>query len=187
MKPPLLSQALLLAIAGSREADCIAGDLEEEFAMLRETHGRAAARRWYTGQVARSVCALLGLRIRSGEFSQAALLASLGVAAPLLLLDRLWQFVYSQIPLKDGLHRAPVFLMLNALCVCACAAALGAWAASKWLGLKSRALALALAATIAVLVALWASAASAPAAYVVTLTLAVPASTLLTFAWRKSK
>jgi len=187
MKPPRLAQTLLMAVAGPGEAEYVAGDLEEEFAIVREARGRAAARRWYARQVALSVCALLQLRVRSGEFTQAALIASLGVAAPLLLLDRLWQFVYSQIPLKDGLHRAPVFLMLNALCVCACAAALGAWAASKWLGLKSRALALALAATIAVLVALWASAASAPAAYVVTLTLAVPASTLLTFAWRKSK
>jgi hypothetical protein len=182
MKPPLLSQAFLLAVAGSGDADCIAGDLEEEFAMIRDAHGRAAARRWYTWQVARSAGALLGLRIRSGEFTQAALVASLGVAAPLLLLDRLWQFVYSQIPLKDGLHRAPEFLALNALCACACAAVLGALAGSR-----SRAIALAFAAAIAVLLAVWASAASAPAAYAVVLALAVPGIALFTFAWRKSR
>jgi hypothetical protein len=192
MKPPLLAQALLMAVAGPCEAEYVAGDLEEEFAIVREARGRAAARRWYAWQVARSVCALLQLRVRSGELTQVVLIASLGVAVPLLLLDRLWRFVYSQIPLKDGLHRAPGFLLFNALCVCACAAVLGAWAAShwsapKWPGLKSRALALALAAAIAVLVALWAGAASAPAAYVVTLALAVPASALFTFAWRKSK
>jgi hypothetical protein len=49
------------------------------------------------------------------------------------------------------------------------------------------ALALAFGAAVAVLIALWAGAASAPAAYVVTLSLAVPASALLTFAWRRSR
>jgi hypothetical protein len=182
MKPPRLSQALLLAIAGSCEADCVAGDLEEEFGMIRDTHGRAAARRWYTGQVVRSVCALLGLRIRCGEFTQAALLASLGVAAPLLLLDRLWQFVYSQIPLKDGFQRAPEFLALNAVCACVCSALLGARAGSK-----SQTIAFAFAAMIAALIAVWAGAASAPAPYAVVLALAVPGSVLFTFAGRKSK
>jgi hypothetical protein len=182
MKPPWLSQALLVAVAGSCEAECIAGDLEEEFAIMQNSSGRTAARRWYTWQVARSVCALLQLRIRSGEFTQAVLIASLGVAAPLLLLDRLWQFVYSQIPLKDGLHRAPEFLALNAFCVCACAAFVGACAESK-----PRAIALAIAAAIAALLVVWAGAASAPAAYVVFLALAVPGSALFTFAWRNSK
>jgi hypothetical protein len=197
MKPPLLAQTVLMLVAGPGEAEYVAGDLEEEFAIVREARGGAAARRWYAWQVARSVCALLQLRVRSGELTQVVLIASLGVGAPLLLLDRLWQFVYSQIPLKDGLHRAPEFLVFNALCACACAAVLGAWAASSWAaskwaasnwpGLKSRALALAFAAAIAVLAALWAGAASAPAVYVVTLALAVPASALLTIAWRKSK
>ena len=192
MKPPLLAQALLMAVAGPCEAEYVAGDLEEEFAIVREARGRAAARRWYAWQVARSAGALLQLRVRSGELTHVVLIASLGVAVPLLLLDWLWQFVYSQIPLKDGLRRAPEFLVFNALCACACAAVLGAWAAwkwpaSKWPGSKSRALALAFAAAIAVLVALWAGAASAPAAYVVTLALAVPASALLTFALRKSR
>jgi hypothetical protein len=202
MKPPLLAQSFLMAIAGPNEAEYVAGDLEEEFATIREARGSAAARRWYASQVARSVCALLQLRVRSGELTQVVLIASLGVAVPLLLLDRLWQFVYSQIPLKDGLHRAPEFLVFNAFCVCACAAVLGAWAGSKcagskcagskWpasngRGSKSRAQVLAFAAAIAVLVALWASAANTPAAYVVTLSLAVPASALLTFAWRKSR
>ncbi|MGA3238427.1 MAG: permease prefix domain 2-containing transporter [Bryobacteraceae bacterium] len=202
MKPPLLAQSLLMAVAGPNEAEYIAGDLEEEFAMIREARGSAAARRWYAWQVARSVCALLQLRVRTGELTQVMLIASLGVGAPLLLLDRLWQFVYSQIPLKDGLHRAPEFLAFNAFCVCACAAILGAWAGSKWpgskrsgskwsaskgLGSKSRAVALAFAAMIAVLAALWAGSANTPGAYVVCLSLAVPASALLTFAWRKSR
>ena len=101
------------------------------------------------------------------------------MGAPLLLLDRLWQFIYSQIPLKDGLHHAPEFVIFNALCVCGGAALLGAWADSK-----GCALTLAIAAALAVLLAVWVSAADVPTTYVVTLALAVPASTLLTFAWR---
>lgn len=182
MKPPLLAHALLMAVAGPCEAEYIAGDLEEEFAIVRKTRGPTAAGRWYAWQVVRSVCTLLQLRIRSGEFTHVALVASLGVAAPLLLLDRLWRFVYSQIPLKDGLERAPEFLVVNALFACACAAILGAWAGSK-----ARAMALAFAVTIAALAAAWASAATAPAAYIVTLLLTAPASALIGFAWRKSR
>jgi hypothetical protein len=78
--------------------------------------------------------------------------------------------IYSQIPLKDGLHRAPEFLTINALYACACAVLLGAWAGSK-----AQAIALAFAAAIA------------PALYVIALALAVPVSALLAFAWRKSR
>lgn len=182
MRPPLLAQALLLAIAGPCEAEFIAGDLEEEFAIVREADGCAAARRWYAWQVARSVCTLVQLRIRSGELTQVALMASLGVAAPLLLLDRLWLFVYSQIPLKEGLDRATGCLVFNAVCVCVCAAILGAWARSM-----PGAIACAVATAISALLAVWVGAATAPAGYVVGLALAVPASALFSFAWRKSK
>jgi hypothetical protein len=182
VKPPLLAQTLLMAVAGPCQFESVAGDLEEEFALLRETSGSAAARRWYAWQVVRSVGALLQLRVRSGEFTQVALIASLGVAAPLLLLDRLWQFVYSQVPLKDGLNRAPEFLVFNGLCACASAAVLGVRAASI-----SRAPTLALATAAATLMAVWSGTASVPSAYVATLAFAAPASALFTFAWRKSK
>jgi hypothetical protein len=146
------------------------------------------------------------VRVRSGELTQVVLIASLGVDVPLLLLDRLWQFVYSQIPLR---RRASARAGISALQrterlrVRRGSASMGLFkvACSKWpvqsglvqsgmarnCGSKSRAQALAFAAAIAALVALWASAASAPAAYVVTLAFAVPASALLTFAWRRSR
>jgi hypothetical protein len=54
MKPPLLAQAVLMAVAGQCEAEYIAGDLEEEFGIGRKASGAAAAGRWYTWQVARS-------------------------------------------------------------------------------------------------------------------------------------
>jgi hypothetical protein len=186
MRPPFLAHALLIAIAGA-EAECVAGDLEEEFALLRESRGAAAAARWYASQVVRSLWPLMQLRIRSGELTQVTLLAALGIAAPLLALDKLWQFVYSQIPFKDGLDRAPQLLALNAFVVCLGALALGAWTASGNGPSRSRAVTVAFAAGCGATVALWASVGSAPALYAIAIVLAAPAATLLTFTTRRSK
>src|SRR5258708_23130273 len=125
MKPPMLARLLLLAVAGENETEFVAGDFHEEFIYLCATRGRPAGSRWYAGQVLRSIVTLLGLRMRSGE-ARHLVLALLGVAVPLLLLDRLWCFVHSQIPLKDGLERAPGFLAVNLGCVCIFAALCGA-------------------------------------------------------------
>jgi hypothetical protein len=109
MRPPTLAMLLLIAVTGENESEFVAGDLHEEFIYLCATRGHRAGRRWYSRQVLRSVITLLGLRMRSGEAMQLSA-AVLSVAVPLLLLDRLWCFVYSQIPLKDGLERTPGFL-----------------------------------------------------------------------------
>jgi len=45
----------------------------------------------------------------------------LAILLPLLLLDRLWCLVYSLIPMKDGLDRAPGFLVANVAAACWCA------------------------------------------------------------------
>jgi hypothetical protein len=44
------------------------------------------------------------------------------IVLPMLLLDRLWCLIYSLIPLKDGLDRAPGFLVANIVCACLCTA-----------------------------------------------------------------
>ena len=64
MKPPLLMRALLLVVAGEAEAECVAGDLEEEFGQS------SRSRCWYISQVTRSLLPLLLLRVRSGELSR---------------------------------------------------------------------------------------------------------------------
>jgi len=178
MNPPLMARALLLAVAGDDQAEFVAGDLHEEFVFLCQTRGRRAGRRWYVWQVARSILALLGLRMRSGEVAHVFAATALGVAIPLLLLDRLWCFVYSQIPLKDGLHRAPGFLAANVICAGLCAAFCGATARSL-----RRAVAIAAAAALAAGFALWNSAGAAPALYVCVILLIAPASSLM--AWRR--
>jgi len=181
MKPPIIARALLLAVAGEACAECVAGDLEEEFLQVCQARDRAAGARWYAWQVVRSVGPLLVLRMRSGELRETMLAALLGVAVPMLLLDRLWCFVYSQIPLKDGTDRAPEFLAVNVLSVCLGAAIVGCTRKSSQ-AVASTALATAAAAGFA----MWASAGAAPALYAALVLLVAPASSLIAFVRRRS-
>jgi hypothetical protein len=142
---------------------------------------RAAGARWYLRQVIRSVVPLLGLRMRSVELPQAMLAALVSVAIPLLLLDRLWCFVYSQIPLKDGMGRAPELLAVNVLSVCMGAAIVGFTRRSRPAERTA-----ALATSIAAGFALWASAGAAPLLYSALVVLVAPASYLLAFKRRRS-
>jgi hypothetical protein len=89
--------------------DFILGDLYEEYGLQCDARGVLAARLWYLRQV------LLSLPVMIKPIE---LLRPLMIAFPLLLLDRLWCLVYSMIPLKDGLDRAPGFLIANIVCGC---------------------------------------------------------------------
>lgn len=182
MKPPALAQLLLWAVAGEHQAEFVAGDLHEEFLLLCSEHGHARGSRWYMRQVVRSAASLLGLRFRSGEAGHLVGAAVLAVLMPLLLLDRLWSYVYSNIPFKDGLVRAPGFLAANLICVSACAALCGSLAHTGY-----RAAGVALAAALAAACALWWSSAVVPAVYAGLVILAAPASSLAVYAWRRSR
>jgi hypothetical protein len=173
-KPPLLARVLLVALAGEAEAECVAGDLDEEFGQS------SRSRRWYISQVMRSLLPLLLLRVRSGELIRMLLGAVLGAALPLLLLDRLWCLVYSQIPLKDGVDRAPEFLAINILAITVCACISGFETRSLRQGASSAMLAMAAAG-----VTLWACNGSAPAAYAVLVLLFAPAGSMLGCALRR--
>ncbi len=181
MRPPLLARALLMVVAGVGEAEFVSGDLAEEYADLRQTHKRSAANRWYLRQVVRSVLPLLGLRLRSGELIGVLLSAVVSVTMPLLLLDRLWCFVYSEIPLKDSVNRAPAFLAVNVIFLCACAA-IGGYRTRSIHRASVNAAAVAASAGLAI----WASRGSAPVAYATVMLLLVPASSILSVAWRRS-
>jgi hypothetical protein len=110
------------------------------------------------------------LRMRSGEFTGAVLRAIFGVLLPLVALDELWRFVYSQIPLKDGVDRDPAMLAANVLLAGLCS-----WLAKAG-GPPRRVGPDAVAALAAVAVALCAAVGTAPAAYIVCLLLAAPAN-----------
>ncbi|HTS28578.1 MAG TPA: hypothetical protein VMH81_22055 [Bryobacteraceae bacterium] len=182
MSPPSFARALLFVVAGESWAECVAGDLEEEFGLICQSRNHFAGARWYVWQVVRSVVPLIWIRMRSGEFRQAALAALLGAAVPLVMLDRLWSFVYSQVPLKDGIGRAPSLLAVNVAAVCVGSAITGT-AQSSGKAAWTTALALAAAAGIAV----WASAGGAPVLYAVWVVAAAPASSLIAFRWRRNR
>ena len=93
--------------------DFILGDLYEEYGLKCGERGVLAARLWYTRQVLLS----LPVMIKPVELLRPPM-----IALPLVLLDRLWCLVYSLIPLKDGLDRAPGFLIANIVCGCVGAA-----------------------------------------------------------------
>jgi hypothetical protein len=181
MKPPALARWLLWAAAGEGHAEFVAGDLHEEFLILCATRGRPAGSRWYVWQVLRSVPWLSRMRFRSGEAAHVAA-AMLAVALPWLLLDRLWRFVYSSIPLKDGLGRAPGFWAVSLVCVCLSAALCGSFGRSF-----PRAAAIAVAAAVAAIGALWCGTATVPAVYAGLAILAAPASSLAGFQWRRMR
>ena len=181
MKPARISQLLLLAAAGELQAEFVAGDLEEEFADLARKSGRAAAQRWYLRQVLGSILPLMSLRMRSGELTM-ALLAALGSAAPLWALDRLWRFVYSEIPLKDGIGRAPGLLAVNLACLAVSAAWNG-----RSMRSRPRAILCAAFTAFAAGLALWTSAGATPAVYVVLALAAAPAGSLSGFRWRRTR
>jgi hypothetical protein len=181
MKPPAWAQFVLWAVAGENQAEFVAGDLHEEFLLLCAAKGRPTGTRWYVRQVLRSATTLLGLRFRSGEAAHLVAAALVAVAMPLLLLDRLWSFVYSHIPLKDGLERAPGFWVANLVCVCVCAAICGSLAQSF-----PRAVGVALAGAAGAACALWCSAATAPLVYAGMVILAAPASSMAVYAWMRS-
>jgi len=178
MNPPAWARFVLGLIAGENQAEFVAGDLHEEFLLLCASEGELAASRWYGRQVVRSVAGLIGLRFRSGEAAH-LLSAAIAVAMPLLLLDRLWSFVYSHIPFKDGLDRAPGFWAANLVCACISAAVCGSQTQSL-----NRAMGVALAAAVGAACALWCSAAAAPVFYAGLVILAAPASSMAVFMWR---
>lgn len=172
LQPPRAAEWLLLALAGDPDAEFVAGDLAEDFGCLFARRGGRAACRWYVWQVVRSAPALLSLRMRSGELTGAVLRATLGVLLPLVALDRLWRFVYSQIPLKDGLERDPAMLLANILFVLLCSWAVGRQEPRMTRRAGPDVVAALVAAALAVRVAVGA----APAAYIVCLLLSAPAN-----------
>jgi hypothetical protein len=162
---------LLYAVAGESELEYVLGDIEEEYAEMARARGRRAAARWYAGQVLRSILPLLALRVRSGEATHALLAGLAGAAMPLWLCDRLWSFVHSQIPLKDGAGRTPAQFALTLIFLCVCAAAAGASAGSR-----ERALAVSASSALMTAAALAAAGGATPFAFVALALLLAPLS-----------
>jgi hypothetical protein len=172
---------VLYAVAGESELEYVLGDLDEEYAEVARARGKRAAGRWYAGQVLRSILPLLALRVRSGEATHALAAGLAGAAMPLWLCDRLWSFVYSQIPLKDGAGRTPAQFVLTLVLLCVGAAAAGATA-----GTRERAIAVSASSALLTAAALAAATGATPFVYVALALVLAPLSAW-TAHWRKSK
>jgi hypothetical protein len=59
MRPPVVAEALVAAVAPLGDYESIAGDLHEEYLRHARLRGRRAANRWYWSQVLRSIPWLL--------------------------------------------------------------------------------------------------------------------------------
>ena len=180
MNAPFALQLLLRAVAGRREAEFVAGDLLEEYRYLCSEKGPKAGGRWYASQVLRSIAPLARLRLERSRAAEAMAASALVLTWVLFALDRLWSFVYSLVPYKDGLDRAPEFLAFNVLAACAIGAVLGALSHS---GRKAGAIASAL--MISAGFSAWIAVAAAPPVYLSALLAAPPACALLAYAWRR--
>ena len=119
--PPRLATTLLLLVIPSSTRAEVEGDLLEEFLTIDEPQ-RAA---WYWKQVLRSAFPMLAMRIRQPDW-HTALFTMLIYAIPVRILDFLWAFVLSQVPLKEAAIRPAEFLMAHLALACACAIALQA-------------------------------------------------------------
>lgn len=86
----------------------------------------AAARRWLLRQTLRSLAPFLLMRCRRAAFLRPLLVAELLFVLPAVLLDRLWAFALSQVPLRaDALADGQLVLNVGLL---AAFSALAGWA-----------------------------------------------------------
>jgi hypothetical protein len=169
----------LLAAAAGNDAEYVVGDIEEELLDIAATRGGWMAKRWLLGQALRSTAPLLGARIRSGEMTNVLMAGVLAAVVPLWLCHRLWQFVASQIPFKDGTERDAGQLAVNVVVLCGCAAVAGLWAPTK-----STAAAVAIAVTALAAATLWLTGAES-ALYIWLVLIGAPATVLAGGYWRR--
>jgi hypothetical protein len=88
--------SLLFTLAGDPDAEYIAGDLREEFDLMRAEHGSGSAVRWYAWQLVRSLARPLARRLLG---------VMIVLVLPIAMLDRAWLLVFDQLCLlpADGL------------------------------------------------------------------------------------
>ncbi|HEY2474175.1 MAG TPA: permease prefix domain 2-containing transporter [Candidatus Cybelea sp.] len=87
MRPPVVAEALVAALAPPNDYESIAGDLHEEYLRCARLSGRRAANRWYWSQVLRSIPWLLSYsRVRRSALRAIRVgLTALGVLIAMIL------------------------------------------------------------------------------------------------------
>jgi hypothetical protein len=82
MRPPVLAQALVAAIAPQNDYESVAGDLHEEYLRYARVHSTRAANWWYWSQVLLSIPSLLSY---SRAHRSALRALGIGIAVPIVL------------------------------------------------------------------------------------------------------
>jgi hypothetical protein len=106
MRPPVLAQALVAAIAPASDYEIVAGDLHEEYLHIASLRGAKVANRWYWMQAMRSIPSLLSYsrsnRSPLGHISVA--LIAFAVLLAMLAIDTAVQTVF------EGVGQGPHWL-----------------------------------------------------------------------------
>ena len=87
-------------------------EIEYETYVLPE-RGLSAGRRWFWSQALRSIGSLVIIGLRRGEWEYALLAVGLASAGSAVLMEKWWQYILCQIPLKADLVRGGDFVLLN--------------------------------------------------------------------------
>ena len=109
INPPFLARILLRTAAPRSVAHFVEADLADEF-QLREA---SEARQWYWKQVLGSMVPLLAAELRAAEWEITALALILSTWGQIVLIDRWWSFVLSQIPFKEDIMRGPTYAAIG--------------------------------------------------------------------------
>jgi hypothetical protein len=87
MRPPVVAEALVAAVAPPNDYESITGDLHEEYLRYARLNGRRAANRWYWSQVLLSIPSLLSYsRVRQSALHAIGIgLTAVGVLIAMIL------------------------------------------------------------------------------------------------------
>jgi hypothetical protein len=106
-RPPFAARLIVRVCCPSRDRVYVLGDLDAEY----ELRGCPAA--WYWRQAIRSAGALVMMGARRGDWEYGLFAVMLAGAGPVFVMEALWSFVLSQVPLKAGDVRGGDFVVFS--------------------------------------------------------------------------
>jgi hypothetical protein len=109
MRPPVLAEAFVAAVAPSSDYEIVAGDLHEEYVRIRYLSGAKAANRWYWAQTLLSIPSLLSYSRSNGSvFRQIGVaLIALAVLFTMLVVITVIEAVFQPL---FGFHHIPGYV-----------------------------------------------------------------------------
>ena len=112
--PPRAAQWILRTCASDASRVFVEQDLSEEFHSYQSPMlGAQRARRWYWRQTVHSAWPMLQWWIQNEQWDLIGLALLVATAGQLRLMDAFWSEVLSQVPLKEGAERGPLYAFLS--------------------------------------------------------------------------